>query len=191
MKQIAGNAIFFIAATVFLFESLNCNQAISEIRMKNVGPLTLAGIEYRMDYKRVTFKIDSLKNILDSLKINTKTAFGVFRDSIDANTEKGRCMLGFVLESTDFSKINQIRKKGFFVQEMGCTNSLYMESTTTGFTSFKSVGKKVQEKLKSYAVKNKFEIQPILCIFSDDNLQFSMEIMNLGSYKIESPEIKK
>lgn len=178
MKQKINTSIFWtIYIAVFSF-FISCTHELSEIRKKNIGPYIFAGIELKIDYRRTQFKLDSLKQFFDFHQISSGDAFGVFRDSLNSISSSNSCMLGFIIDSPDSISTAKLKQLGFVIQEMGCTQSLYLEYEVGNFLNFSNAGKEVSQKLNHYLKSNTLNSQPILCIFGDDCLQFSMEIRN-------------
>jgi hypothetical protein len=174
-KMLKNNYLSYILIFTVIF-LLSCHQKRQEVRFKNIGPYTFCGAEYQIDYKRVEILIDSLKRSFKQYNITENTdGFCIFRDSLNRTNRRQKCMLGLILTEDEIRNLPENTRKNFAIQQMGFTQSAFIEHEKQILSSFSSSVQDAQKLIFEFLKKNNMKTNPMLCIFRDNKVQFSVQ----------------
>lgn len=170
---IIGLLIVFI----FLFIMYSGLFSSIDITEGNVGPYTFIGKEYVGDYRFAGDKLDSITQDLKQREIEFSETYGIYRDNpkkVSAN--KLRYMVGCIIPDKSNNRIPELERDGYIKQDMGKTHSVIVNFPLKTKLSFIIAVLRVYPALNGYIKEKQYNKVPSLEIYSEDNIQISMEI---------------
>ncbi len=142
-----------------------------------VGPYKFVGKEYVGDYRFAGEHQDSIFKDLTARGFELTEGFGIYRDNPDeVATENLRYMVGSVLPEKYNSRIAELEREGYIIQDMGVTKSAIVEFPYKNSMSILASVIKVYPKLNTYFTEKKYQDVPSLEIYTKDKIIISMEI---------------
>ncbi|MCQ2973523.1 MAG: hypothetical protein MJ211_01785 [Bacteroidales bacterium] len=172
---------YLVALGVMIF-ALNACNSIPIIQEQNVGPYFTVCVESYAPYRQTFNIIDSLKNELKKIDVETESDFAIFYERNVKTELKFHSIVGCILNSdafADSSLIIRLKRNNFMTREIGETKCMVIEVPFQDFNT--ELRRNVGDKFDQYIKDNNYLPIPngengITEIYKNGNIKFAAEI---------------
>lgn len=182
MKLIKKHILILSWVAILIATLESCDNQIT-FKEDTLGPYVTVCVESYQPYYNTFKLIDSLKNELKALNVETEKSFGIFYErTADRNNTKFHSIVGCILKNSvgqDSVEIIKLQRNKFMVRTIGATKSMYVRLPFEDFST--PLRANILHAIDNYIQQNNYlpipnGINGIMEVYDGNDIIFSAEI---------------
>lgn len=183
VKYSLGIILFFTISILTYYVYLGGFKSIKVVE-KEIGPYIFVQVERWGSYQDTPKVQDSLMNELKGYGVAPQKAFGIYYDNPNNTTkspEEFQSVVGLILDSVDYAKIDELSRVGFRIEQFGKTLSTVVHFPKKSNLSILLGIFKAYPALEKFRNEKGYTNVAAIEIYSSKEIIFAMEISSASN----------